>query len=170
MWSGEPGEVIKEVIFKDISLKDEDTKERKIRLWEEIAPSFNFEEMAKRAMWNHWEKRSTDEKKEFVELFANNIKAAYIRKSGSRFGERMISLMEKQGNKFAKVQVKLIKKNEEEVSADFFLLKENLEWKIYDVVFEGVSIVRNYCRQINSFLGKSSYEELVQKLKQNQNK
>jgi len=126
--------------------------------------------MAKRAMWNHWEKRSTDEKKEFVELFANNIKAAYIRKSGSRFGERMISLMEKQGNKFAKVQVKLIKKNEEEVSADFFLLKENLEWKIYDVVFEGVSIVRNYCRQINSFLGKSSYEELVQKLKQNQNK
>ena len=170
LWSGEPEEVVKEVIFKDISLKDEDTKERKIRLWEEIEPSFNFEEMAKRAMWNHWAKRSTDEKKEFVELFANNIKAAYIRKSGSRFGERMIFLMEKQGNKFAKVQVKLIKKNEEEVSADFFLLKENLEWRIYDVVFEGVSIVRNYYHQINSFLSKSSYEELVQKLKQNQSK
>jgi phospholipid transport system substrate-binding protein len=171
LWSGEPGDVVKGVILKDISLKDgEDTNERKHKLWEEISLSFNFEEMAKRAMWNHWEKRSPDEKKEFVELFTNNIKAAYIRKSGSRFGEKIISLMEKQGDKFAKVQVELINKTEGKMSADFFLLRKNLEWRIYDVVFEGVSLVSNYRRQFNSFLSKFSYEELVQKLKQNQSK
>ncbi|OHB50037.1 MAG: hypothetical protein A2106_06640 [Planctomycetes bacterium GWF2_40_8] len=171
LWSGEPGDVVKEVILKDISLKDGgNTKERKLKLWEEISPLFNFEEMAKRAMRNHWEKRSPDEKREFVGLFANNIKAAYIRKSGSRFGEKIISLMEKQGNKFAKVQVGLINKTEGKMSADFFLLRKNLEWRIYDVVFEGVSLVVNYRRQFNSFLSKSSYEELVQKLKQNRAK
>ncbi|OHB87899.1 MAG: hypothetical protein A3D13_10985 [Planctomycetes bacterium RIFCSPHIGHO2_02_FULL_40_12] len=171
LWSGEPGDVVKEVILKDISLKDGgNTKERKLKLWEEISPLFNFEEMAKRAMRNHWEKRSPDEKREFVGLFANNIKAAYIRKSGSRFGEKIISLMEKQGNKFAKVQVGLINKTEGKMSADFFLLRKNLEWRIYDVVFEGVSLVSNYRRQFNSFLSKSSYEELVQKLKQNRAK
>jgi len=171
LWSGEPGDVVKEVILKDISLKDGgNTKERKLKLWEEISPLFNFEEMAKRAMRNHWEKRSPDEKREFVGLFANNIKAAYIRKSGSRFGEKIISLMEKQGNKFAKVQVGLINKTEGKMSADFFLLRKNLEWRIYDVVFEGVSLVVNYRRQFNSFLSKSSYEELIQKLKQNRAK
>jgi phospholipid transport system substrate-binding protein len=170
LWSGEPGEVVKEVILKDISLKDgEDTNERKHKLWDEISLSFNFEEMAKRAMWIYWKKRSPDEKREFVEIFANNIKAAYIRKSGSRFGEKIISLIEKQGNKFAKVQVELIKKTEEKMSADFFLLRKDREWRIYDVVFEGVSIVSNYRCQINSFLSKSSYEELVQKLKQSMN-
>ena len=78
--------------------------------------------------------------------------------------------MEKQGNKFAKVQVGLINKTEGKMSADFFLLRENLEWRIYDVVFEGVSLVSNYRCQFNSFLSKSSYEELVQKLKQNRAK
>ena len=64
LWSGEPGDVVKGVILKDISLKDgEDTNERKRKLWEEISLSFNFEEMAKRAMWNHWKNRSPDEKK-----------------------------------------------------------------------------------------------------------
>ena len=69
-------------------MKDgEDTNERKRKLWEEISLSFNFEEMAKRAMWNHW-KTVHRMKKEFVELFTNNIKDAYIRKSGPRFGEK----------------------------------------------------------------------------------
>ncbi len=167
LWSGEPGEVVKDVIFKDASLN---TKERKQKLWKEISPSFSFEEMAKRAMWKHWKKLSPDEKNEFVELFTNNIKSAYIRKSGSHFGKKIISLREKQGNKYAKVQVELLKRTEDEMSVDFRLFRKNGKWRIFDVVFEGVSIVNNYRRQIYSFLSKSSYEELVQKLKQNQGK
>ena len=108
------------------------------------------------------------EKNEFVELFANNIKSAYIRKTGPRFGEKIFSLNEVQDNGYARVRVELIKKTEEKKSADFFLLRKDLEWKIYDVVFEGVSLVNNYRSQINSFLIKSSYEELVQMFKQKQ--
>jgi len=169
LWSGEPGELVKSIILKDISLKDgEITKERKQKLWKEISPSFNFEEMAKKAIGRHWRERSREEKREFVELFANNIKSAYIRKTGPRFGEKIFSLNEVQDNGYARVRVELIKRTEEKKSADFFLLRKDLEWKIYDVVFEGVSLVNNYRSQINSFLIKSSYEELVQMFKQKQ--
>ncbi len=169
LWSGEPGEVVKEVILKDISLKDGgNTKERKLKLWEEISPSFSFEEMAKEAMGKYWRERSHEEKNEFVELFANNIKSAYIRKTGPRFGERIISLREKEGNKFTKAQVELIKKTEEKMSVDFRLLRKTGGWRICDVIIEGVSIANNYRRQIYSFLIKSSYEELVQTFKQKQ--
>ena len=169
LWSGEPGEVVKEVILKDASLKEaESTKERKQKLWEEISPSFNFEEMAKKAMGKYWRERSNEKKKEFVELFANNIKSAYIRKTGPRFGERIVSLREKQGNEYAKVYVELIKITEEKMSVDFRLLRKNGEWRICDVIIEGVSIANNYRSQIDSFLIKSSYEELVQMFKQKQ--
>ncbi|MEE9604134.1 MAG: ABC transporter substrate-binding protein [Candidatus Scalindua sp.] len=53
-----------------------------------------------------------------------------------------------------------------EKSAVFHLLKKNGKWKIYDVIIEGASVVRNYRSQINSILVQSSYEELVQKMKQ----
>ena len=169
LWSGEPGELVKSVILKDISLKDgEITKERKLKLWEKISSSFNFEEMAKKAIGKYWRERSHEEKREFVELFTNNIKSAYIRETGPRFGEKIFSLSEVQDNGYAKVQVEFIKKTEDKKSADFLLLRKNLEWRIYDVAFEGVSLVNNYHSQINSFLIKSSYEELVQMLKRKQ--
>ncbi len=169
LWSGEPGELVKSVILKDISLKDgEITKERKQKLWGKISPSFNFEEMAKRAMGKYWRERSHEEKREFTELFAKNIKDAYIRKTGPRFGEKIFSLSEVQDNGYARVQVDLIKRTEEKVSADFRLIRKEVEWRICDVVFEGVSLVNNYRSQINSFLIKSSYEELVQTFKQKQ--
>ena len=67
LWSGEPGELVKSVILKDISLKDgEITKERKLKLWEKISSSFNFEEMAKKAMGKYWRERSHEEKREFM--------------------------------------------------------------------------------------------------------
>ena len=169
LWSGEPGELVKSVILKDISLKDgEITKERKLKLWEKISSSFNFEEMAKKAIGKYWRERSHGEKREFVELFTNNIKSAYIRETGPRFGEKIFSLSEVQDNGYARVQVEFIKKTEDKKSADFLLLRKNLEWRIYDVAFEGVSLVNNYHSQINSFLIKSSYEELVQMLKRKQ--
>lgn len=68
------------------------------------------------------------------------------------------------------MQVELIKRTEDEMSADFRLLRKNGEWRIFDVIIEGVSVINNYRSQINSFLIKSSYEDLVQELKQKQSK
>ena len=41
-------------------------------------------------------------------------------------------------------------------------------WAIYDVIIEGVSLVNNYRSQFNNILIKSSYKELVQKIKAKQ--
>jgi phospholipid transport system substrate-binding protein len=172
LWAGEPGDVVKKVISKDISLKDEvGTKERKHEIWKEISPSFDFEEMAKRAMGRYWGERSSEEKREFIELFAKNIQGSYMRTHGPRFGEKeIISLDEEQNNGYARVQVDLVKRTEETVTAKFCLVRKNGEWRICDVIFEGVSLLRNYRSQIYSFMSKSSYEELIQTFKQIQAK
>ena len=54
------------------------------------------------------------------------------------------------------------------MSADFRLIKKDGEWKICDLIYQGVSLVHNYRSQIYSFLSKSSYEELVKELKHRQ--
>ncbi|MHC4268374.1 MAG: MlaC/ttg2D family ABC transporter substrate-binding protein [Planctomycetota bacterium] len=167
LWSGEPGELVREVILKDTSLMPEEmTKELKQKIWDEMTYAFNFEEMTKNVMGNHWKKRSNEEKKEFTEIFTHYLKRAYAKKSSHRFGEKIISLKEKQGDERARVQVELIKRTEGKVLANFFLLRKNGKWQIYDVIIEGVSIAHNYRHQIHSFLTRSSYEDLVKKLKQ----
>ncbi|KHE91905.1 MAG: ABC transporter substrate-binding protein [Candidatus Scalindua rubra] len=169
LWSGEPEDLIKKIVLKNISLTEgEDLQERKQEFWREISSSFDFEEMAKRVMGKYWKDRSPEEKKEFIGLFANNVKDACMSKTGPRFGEKIISLSEKENNRYAEVHIGLVKRTVEEVSADFHLIKKDGKWQIYDLIYQGVSLVHNYRSQIHCFLVKSSYEELAQTFKQKQ--
>ena len=175
LWAGEPGKLLMETIdkgfaiLKDPSLKgDEKTQERRQRLWKEISPIFNFEEMSKRALGQHWKSRTPEEKKEFVELFTNILKDAYIGKTDTYSGEKVVIISERQDKKYATVQTKIITNKETEVSVDYNMLNNPGGWTIYDVIIEGVSLVNNYRSQFNNILIKSSYKELIQKIKAKQ--
>ncbi len=175
LWAGEPGKLLMETIdkgfaiLKDPSLKgDEKTQERRQKLWEEISPIFNFEEMSKRALGQHWKSRTPEEKKEFVELFTNIMKDAYIGKTDTYSGEKVVIISEKQDKKYATVQTKIITNKGTEISVDYNMLNNPGGWTIYDVIIEGVSLVNNYRSQFNNILIKSSYKELIQKIKAKQ--
>ncbi len=169
LWSGEPGDLVRNIVLKDISLIDGDgVTDGRQKFWKEISPFFDFEEMASRAMGRHWMERSPEEQMTFVKLFAKNIEGACMRQAGHRFGGEILSLREEEGNGYASVQVSLIKRTVEKVSVNFHLIRKDDEWRIYDVVLEGVSFDKNYRSQINSFLTKASFEDLVKMLKQRQ--
>lgn len=168
----EPGKLVMKTIdsgltvLKEPSLKGPDkVEERRQKLWEEISFIFDFEEMSKRALGQHWKKRTPEEKAEFVGLFTNILKDAYIGKTDTYSGEKIVFLKEKQDNKYATVQTKIITNTGTEVLVDYRMLNDGGKWTIYDVIIEGVSLVNNYRSQFNSILLKSSYAELVQKIK-----
>jgi len=175
LWAGEPGKLLMETIdkgfaiLKDTSLKGEEkVQERRQMLWKEISPIFNFDEMSKRALGQHWKSRTPEEKKEFVELFTTIMKDAYIGKTDTYSGEKVVIVSEKQDKKYATVQTKIITNKGTEVSVDYNMLNNPGGWAIYDVIIEGVSLVNNYRSQFNNILIKSSYKELVQKIKAKQ--
>jgi phospholipid transport system substrate-binding protein len=175
LWAGEPGKLLMETIdkgfaiLKDPSLKGvEKVQERRQKLWKEISPIFNFEEMSKRALGLHWKSRTPEEKKEFVELFTNIMKDAYIGKTDTYSGEKVVIVSEKQDKKYATVQTKIITNKGTEISVDYNMLNNPGGCTIYDVIIEGVSLVNNYRSQFNNILIKSSYKELIQKIKAKQ--
>lgn len=169
LWSGEPGALVKTVILNEYSLnKIEDIHERRARQWEVISPSLNFEIISQRVMGEYWEECLYEQKTGFVELFTSHLKNSYIRKPNSIFGKKIISLSEKQFNNYAKVETTLLSRSGKEISTDFYLLFENGEWKICDLVVEGVSLVNNYRSQIANTLDRTSYEELLRTIKRKQ--
>lgn len=173
LFAGDPGKLVMEtidkglVVLKEPSLKGNDkVNERRQKLWETISPIFNFEEMSKRALGQHWKKRSDEEKKEFVGLFTNILKDAYIGKTDAYSGEKVILMKERVDKEYATVQTKFILNTGSELVVDYNMLNNSGEWKIYDVIIEGVSLVNNYRSQFNSILIKSTYNELVQRIKE----
>ncbi len=112
---------------------------------------FDFEETAKRALGPHWQQRTPAERAEFVTLFRDLLEAAYV-------GEAV------EGDQ-ATVKTRVVTKQGTEIPVDYRMLRESGDWRVYDVVIEGVSFVGNYRTQFNKIIQTSSYQDLVKRLR-----
>jgi phospholipid transport system substrate-binding protein len=52
-----------------------------------------------------------------------------------------------------------------EIPIDYRVIRRNDQWKIYDVVIDGISLVSNYRSQFNRIIQRGSYAELVKKMR-----
>ena len=57
-----------------------------------------------------------------------------------------------------------------EIPLDYRLLNKGVEWRVYDVVVDGVSLVSNYRGQFTKILRSSSYADLVDQLRKKSDK
>ena len=170
--AGVPGDQVHQTtdkllaILKDPQLKGESKKnERRDKLKELIYQRFDFTEMARRSLGSEWRRRSLEEQKEFVKLFTGLLERTYLDNIESYNGEKFQYLKEQEDNNHAQVDTKIIDNKGQEVSVNYRLHKVNGDWKVYDVVIAEISLVNNYRSQFNRVLAKSSYEELVNRMK-----
>ena len=156
-----------QTILADPSLKGEaKSATRRQMLKEAVNERFAFDEMAKRSLGAQWQKRSAAEQQEFVRLFTDLLEAAYLSKVEEYSGEKIQFVNERQEKDFAEVNTKLINRKGENFALDYRLVNLNGDWKVTDVVIENISLVNNYRSQFNRVLSKSSFEDLVQAMKQ----
>jgi phospholipid transport system substrate-binding protein len=156
-----------QAILSDPSLKGEaNSASRRQKLKEAVNERFAFDEMAKRSLGAQWQKRTPSEQQEFVRLFTDLLEGAYLSKLEEYSGEKIQFLNERQEKDFAEVKTKLINKKGEEFALDYRLLSVNGDWKVIDVVIENISLVNNYRSQFNRVLSRSSFEDLVQAMKE----
>jgi len=156
-------------ILQDPNLKGpEKQKERRSKLKTVIYAKFDFAEMAKRSLGAHWQRRSPDEQKTFVEVFTELVEGAYLDAIESYNGEKVVVAKDTQDKTFADVTSKIMTKKGEEFAIDYKLHQADGGWKVYDVVLENVSLVNNYRSQFNRVIAKTSYEDLLSKMKEKQ--
>ncbi len=156
-------------ILQNSNLKSEaKSKERRQQLRQTILARFDFTEMAKRSLGQQWGRRSAKEQAEFVKVFTDLVEGAYTSKIESYNGEKVLYTRENQDSNSAEVDTKIATKKGEEFAINYKLHPIKGEWKVYDVVIENISLVNNYRSQFNRILSNSSYEDLVQKIKEKQ--
>ena len=154
-------------ILKDPQLRNESNKsERRRRLREAIHRRFDFAEMAGRSLGAEWRRRSPEEQKEFVVLFTDLFEDAYLDLIESYSGEKVEYLRNRTENDFAEVDTKLIDDKGREFLITYRLHNVNGDWKVYDVVIDHVSLVNNYRAQFTRVLARSSFQELLNKMKE----
>jgi len=126
---------------------------------------FDFVELSKRTLGLNWNKFTPDQRKEFVELFKTILKDAYVQRITAYTNEQVnfdkeVPLSETT----VEVQSVILTKSGQ-VPIYYRVMKKDNEWKVYDVVIEGVSLISNYRTQFREILGNNPPEKLLETLR-----
>ena len=166
-----PTEVVRSTLNEVFRiLEDEKLKDpaklipRRHMLEEVIASHFDYAEMSKRALAAHWVPLTTGERAEFVELFKSFLSDRYAEKIESYSGEQVAYLSERIEGNYAEVRTEL-RSSKIGIPMDYRLHVKDGTWHAYDLVVDGVSLVKNYRSQFEKIIYKSSYQELVHRLR-----
>lgn len=140
------------------------TQERRTLLENAVGRSLDYEEMAKRTLALHWRKRTPPEQKEFVNVFHTFLSKTYAKRLETYSDEVVQYNKVRLKGSYAEVQTKVSSANTD-LRLDYRLVRKVDRWWIYDIVINGVSLIRNYRDQFSRVIKKSSYAELVTKLR-----
>jgi len=169
-----PGEEIRAtvdkvlIILKDPSLTKED---RRRQLREAVYPRFHFQEMTARSLGLHWKGLSPKEREEFEKVFVDLLQDAYAGRIESYHGEAVKYAGETVDGSYAEVKTIVPAANKKpELSVGYKLLRTDGDWKIYDVVIENISLINNYRAQFDRIISRSSFEELLRRMREKQPK
>jgi phospholipid transport system substrate-binding protein len=168
--AGEATEAIKssaqqlQRIMTDEEMTKPERDQERWHLLEKInAARFNYDEMAKRSLGAQWSTLKQREREEFVAAFQNFMSAVYSRLQGTA-GDYIQYLNERPEADYIEVRA-LIPSYKAEMSLNYRLVNNGGNWRIYDLVVDGVSMVENYRGQFNRIMQFSSLETLVDQLR-----
>jgi len=169
--AGEPTDHIKKTTDKMITILNDpvlknNVEERRKMLRNAVNERFDWREMAQRSLADHWKSRTEEEKKEFVPLFTDLLESAYMNRIENYSGDKVSYDDEKVQGDYSLVKVRIFTDKQVEIPVVYKMKKKGQEWMIYDVSIEGVSLVKNYRQQFDSVILTSSYQGLVEKLKE----
>jgi len=175
--AGEPTDVVRQITDQVLKILEDPQfqapnrqAERQERLHKIAEQVFDWQEMARRALAVHWRERTPQEQQEFVRLFRDLVEGTYINRLESSIQEkREIQYVGEQvdGSR-ATVKTAVVTRRNQQVPIEYRLQKADGRWLIYDVLVEGISLVNNYRSQFNRIITSSSYNDLVQKMKNRQ--
>lgn len=163
-YSGGPTDTVKTHVEEVLNVlrasAAEDSKKADIR---NIAGRmFDFSSMSKATLGKNWEKLDKDQRLEFIRLFRSMLENAYISKMLDYTDEKAVFIKERSLSETrVEVQSNLITGNAE-IPMHYRMLRIDSQWKVYDMIIEGVSLIKNYRTQFREILAKQAPEELLQ--------
>lgn len=141
-------------------------EKKKKNLKKVLRSLLNYTELARRSLWIHWKDRSRAERREFVGILKQLIEERVL---SNVSGTSEFSI--EHGEPVMKGALAAIKStvripNKPEIEIEYKLKKHGSKWRVYDLITDGTSLVRNYRSQFNKIIRRDGYPALVEKMKE----
>lgn len=132
----------------------------------EVRKVFDFSEFSSRTVGPRWKTFSPQEKQEFSDAFANLLFNTYLNKIKGYNGERAIFTGEASDpdGKLVEVRTTIALSDGRKIPVSYRMLLKDGSWRVYDVIIENLSLVKNYRTQFQDILNSASPQQLIDRI------
>lgn len=154
-------------VLRDPALKAESAKETKEKkIWAILDGVFDYGELSKRTLAQHWKQFTPDQQEEFIRLFGKLLGGVYMDRIIAYKDEKVVfGKVTNLSDKTAEVQSEVLRPSKS-IPIHYRMILRDGEWKVYDVVIEGVSLAQNYRSQFREILTNKPPENLLKMLRE----
>jgi len=168
--AGEPQEKVKVTVDEVVAIlanKPLQPPERHTKIRQAVLQRFGFEEMAQRTLAQHWRTLTPPQRQEFVALFTDLLEGSYVNRmvNANPASQSVRYVKETIEQDQAAVHTEIGNPRDAPATVEYRLLHKAGDWKVYDIVIEGISLVNNYRTQFNTIITKDSYTGLVKQMR-----
>jgi phospholipid transport system substrate-binding protein len=149
---------IKEILGDDSDLTDAE----RTRLQKVVNENIDFGHMGRQALGPHWEKLSEHERNRFLDTFTQIIREqslSNVKIYRAQMSYDAISVEENTAH------VKTVASTENmKTPVAYDLVRKNGEWKVVDIIIDGVGTVESYARSFQTVIRKRGFDALMKSL------
>lgn len=159
-------EEVLEIVKQDKDIQAGDQQKIFALAEEKILPNFNFERVNRLVLGKNWTKASPEQKEAFQKEFRSLLLRTYAM-ALSKYKNQTIEykpLRAQPGDTDVTVKTQILQPGGPAIPVDYSLGKTPDNWKVYDIVIEGVSLVTNYRGQFSSEIKQNGLDALIKKL------
>ncbi len=140
---------------------------QRAKIEKEVRKVFDFEEFSARTVGQRWRGFTSGQRHDFSEAFALLLLNTYLGQLDSYNGEKIRYTGERSNQQGTRVEQlsELSTSDGRTIPVSYRMLPKNGTWVVYDVIVEGVSLVKNYRTQFQDILTTASPEELTKRIR-----
>lgn len=128
-------------------------EDKKVQISGRVQEFLSVESMSRRTLGSYWDQASIEQRQYFSELFVRVLETTYLNRIEDYSDGAVKYLKQRVKGDKAIIDTAIVSK-ELEIPVQYKMIYSNGSWQVFDLVIEGVSLVRNY---------RSSYGEIIRR-------
>lgn len=135
---------------------------------QEVSHVFDFREFSSRTVGQRWRTFTPQEQNDFSDAFASLLFSTYLSRVSGYNGEKVEygNAATSPDGKLVEIRTNVVLSDGKKTPVNYRMMFKDGQWRVYDVIIENISLVRNYRTQFQDILKSASPQDLIAMIKQ----
>lgn len=135
-------------------------EEKQNRISGRVQRFLNTDSMARRTLGDYWEEATLEQRQRFSDLFVKVLEGTYLSRIGD-YSDGVVRYQKQRVKDDKAIIDTVIVAGDVEVPVQYKMLYVDDHWQVFDLVIEGISLIRNYRSTYGEIIRREGFEGLL---------